>query len=146
MQEGLLALVHAVDVFATRKHTDFTRFAAVWVARWLRGIQRRSARERAALVDVPIEDLSDDEIDDPFLVTSQIELEERLETMIGDLPAVQQRVLRLRFGIGVREAQSCDAISRELRLEPQRVRYLEERALLTLRRNVERQRARDWVV
>jgi RNA polymerase sigma factor (sigma-70 family) len=146
VQEGLLALLHAVDLFATRNRNDFTRFAAVRVARWLRGIQRRWARERAVLVDTPIEDLGDHEISDPFSVTSQTESEERLEMMVSHLPEIQQRVLRLRFGIGVREAQSREVISRELRLEQQRVRYLEERALLTLRRSVERQRARDWAV
>ena len=57
-----------------------------------------------------------------------VELEQTLETMISRLPVVEQRVLLLRFGIGVREAQSRQAISRELRLEQHRVRYLEENA------------------
>ena len=64
--------------------------------------------------------------------------------MIAQLPQAQQRVLRLRFGIGAREAQSREAISRELRMQHQRVRYLEECGILALRRNVERQRPRKW--
>lgn len=143
-QEGVLALIHAVDIFAKRDRNDFTRFAALRVARWLRGVKRRWARERVLWVDEPVDALSDSELSDPFSATSQLELGERLEAMLAHLPEVQQRVLRLRFGIGAREAQSREAISKELRLELQRVRSLEERALLALRRRVERQRPRDW--
>lgn len=144
VQEGVLALADAVDVFAACNRTDFMRFAVARVARWLRGVQRRWARERSILVETPIELLGDDQTSDPFSAASQLELEERLQLMISRLPEAQQRVLRLRFGIGVREAQSREAISRELSMERQRVRYLEERALLTLRRSVERRPSLDW--
>jgi RNA polymerase sigma factor (sigma-70 family) len=144
VQEGVLALADAVDVFATCNRTDFVRFAVTRVARWLGGIQRRWKRERSILVETPVELLGDEQTSDPFSAASQLELEERLQEMIGCLPDAQQRVLRLRFGIGVREAQSREAISRELSMERQRVRYLEERALLTLRRRVERHPSLDW--
>ena len=146
VQEGVLALARAVDAFTSRNQHDFARFAGVWVARCLRRVRRAWARERALLVDDAVEGLSDPERNDPFSAASHAELEERLETMIRNLPSDQQRVLRLRFGIGVREAQSREAISKELRLEPQRVRYLEERALSTLRRRASQSRSRKHSV
>jgi RNA polymerase sigma factor (sigma-70 family) len=138
VQEGVLALARAVDTFAGRKQNDFLRFAGACVARCLHRILRRWARERELLVNDAIEELSDPEHHDAFSAAAQTELEERLETMMRHLPTDQQRVLRLRFGIGAREAQSREEIGKELRLEPQRVHYLEERALSTLRRRVAR--------
>ena len=142
LQEGVLALARAVDAFSSRNQHDFARFASVWVARCLRRVLRAWARERQILVGDAVEDLSDPERNDPFSAASHTELEERLETMMRHLPSDQQRVIRLRFGIGVREAQSREAIGKELRLEPQRVRYLEERALSTLRRQASQGRGR----
>jgi RNA polymerase sigma factor (sigma-70 family) len=144
VQEGVLALARAVDLFVKHERTDFSRFAAARVSRWLRRFKRKWLHDRLLLVDQSVDALADNQTDDPFLAASQIEREERLEAMIEKLPHAQQRVLRLRFGIGTREAQSRDAISRELRMERQRVKYLEECALLTLRRNVVRQRPRKW--
>ncbi|HEX3852969.1 MAG TPA: sigma-70 family RNA polymerase sigma factor [Polyangiaceae bacterium] len=138
MQEGVLALARAVDAFASREQYDFLRFAGACVARCLRRILRAWARERKLLVDDAIEEPSDPDHHDPFSAASHTELEERLETLMGQLPSDQQRVLRLKFGIGGREAQSREAIGRELQLGLQRVRYLEERALSTLRRRVAR--------
>ena len=143
LQEGALALVRSVDAFVASNRDDFTRFAVVRVARWLRRIQRRWVRERALRVDTPIEGFPDALVSDPFSAASQVELQVQLEVMLGRLPAVQQSVLRLRFGIGVRAAQDREAVSRDLRLQQQRVRYLEERALLTLRRRAERERAQE---
>jgi RNA polymerase sigma factor (sigma-70 family) len=141
VQEGALALAHALDQFTARDRRDFTRFAAARVRKWLRRVTRGWARERRLLVDQPIEALSDEHINDPFAAASQSEFDERLEVMLNRLPSVEQRVLRLRFGIGAREAQNREAIAKELRLEQHRVRYLEERGLLALRRSVERLRA-----
>jgi RNA polymerase sigma factor (sigma-70 family) len=141
VQEGVLALARAVDAFASRDQYDFVRFAVVWVARRLRRVLRAWARERALLVSDAVEELSDPDLCDPFSAASQTELEERLESLMRHLPTDQQRVIRLRFGIGAREAQSREAIGKELRLRPQRVRYLEERALSTLRHRVLRSRS-----
>jgi RNA polymerase sigma factor (sigma-70 family) len=140
VQEGVLALARAVDAFISCDRYDFVRFAGAWVARCMRRVLRAWARERELLVDDAVEGLSDPELYDPFSAASQTQLEERLETIMRQLPADQQRVIRMRFGIGVREAQSREAIGKELRLGLQRVRYLEERALSTLRRRVARRR------
>lgn len=142
VQEGVLALARAVDAFADRKRSDFLRFAAACVTRCLHRVLCAWARERELLVSDAIEEISDPDHDDPFSAASQTELEERLQTMMGYLPSDQQRVIRLRFGIGAREAQSREEIGKELQLELQRVRYLEERALSTLRHRAARSRSR----
>lgn len=141
LQEGVLALAHAVDTFARRdRRNDFRRFAMMSITRWLRRTVRAWARERRLLVNRALETLIDEQLSDPFSAASQTELEQKIAHMVSLLPEVQQRVLRLRFGIGAPEAQSREAIGKELCLDEQRVRYLEERALLALRRRAER----DW--
>jgi RNA polymerase sigma factor (sigma-70 family) len=140
IQEGVLALARSVDLFIEHDRTDFSRFAAPRVAKWLRRIKRSWARDRVLLVDQSIDELVDTDLNDPFLAASQAEREEKLEQLIEQLPYAQQRVLRMRYGIGTREAQSREAVSRELRIEHQRVRYLEECGLLALRRTAERRR------
>ena len=142
VQEGVIALARAVDAFASRKQHAFLRFARACVARCLRRVLRAWARERELMVNDAIEELSDPDHHDAFSAASQSESEERLETMMSHLPTDQQRVIRLRFGIGAREAQSREEIGKELGLGLQRVRYLEERALSTLRRQVARSRSR----
>ncbi|HET7541257.1 MAG TPA: sigma-70 family RNA polymerase sigma factor [Polyangiaceae bacterium] len=146
VQEGVLALARAVDAFVGQDRADFSRFAAVRVMKWLRRVKRKWLNDRVFLVDRPIEELSDNETDDAFVAASQAEREKKLDQLIEQLPPAQQRVLRLRFGIGTHGAQSREAIARALHVERQRVRYLEECGLLTLRRNVERKgaRARRW--
>jgi RNA polymerase sigma factor (sigma-70 family) len=139
-QEGVLALARAVDAFPNHNQHDFARFAGAWVARCLRRVRRMWARERELLVSDSLDRLSDPELADPFSAASQTELEERLDDMMRQLPTDQQRVIRLRFGIGTREAQSREAIGKQLQLGLQRVRYLEERALSTLRRRATRSR------
>jgi len=139
VQEAVLALAHAVDVFARRDRHDFARFAAMRITKRLRRILRAWAREPLVLVGDSIDALSDGRDADPFSAASQTELGERLESMMSRLPEMEQRVLRLRFGLGTREAQSREAIGKELLLDQQRVRYLEERALSTLRRRAARE-------
>ncbi len=142
VQEGVLALARAVDAFAGRKQSDFLRFAGACVTRCMQRILRAWARERKLLVSDAIDEISDPDQYDPFSAASQTELGERLQTMMGHLPTDQQRVIRLRFGFGTREAQNREEIGKELRLELPRVRYLEERALSTLRHRVSRSRCR----
>ena len=142
IQEAVLALAHAVDAFPRRGRRDFARFAAVRITRRLRRIVRAWAREPLIPMGDSIDALSDGRDEDPFSAVSHCELGERLESMMVVLPELEQRVLRLRFGLGTREAQSREAIAKELSLDQQRVRYLEERALSTLRRRAAREHQR----
>jgi RNA polymerase sigma factor (sigma-70 family) len=140
VQEGVLALCRAIDLFLMEHKKGFVRFVELRVTRRLRRLARAWARERRLLV-VGTEGLSDPSFDDPFATLEQSEAQQKLEALLEGLPELQQRVIRLRFGVGVREPTSTETISKNLCLPHQRVRYLEERALCTLRLRVLRTKA-----
>jgi RNA polymerase primary sigma factor len=53
--------------------------------------------------------------------------------MIATLTPREERVLRLRFGIGEKDDHTLDEISRDFSLTSERIRQIEARALLKLR-------------
>jgi len=78
--------------------------------------------------------LRDEHAPDPAEICMARERRALVEAAIATLPAREQRVLRLRFGIGGSEGQSLRAASRELGLSQEGVRRIEQKALNHLRR------------
>jgi len=60
-------------------------------------------------------------------------LAEQIRKMIATLTPREERVLRLRFGIGENDNHTLDEISRDFSLTSERIRQIEARALLKLR-------------
>jgi RNA polymerase primary sigma factor len=60
-------------------------------------------------------------------------LVEQIRKMIATLTPREERVLRLRFGIGENDDHTLDEISRDFSLTSERIRQIEARALLKLR-------------
>jgi RNA polymerase primary sigma factor len=77
--------------------------------------------------------LRDEHAPDPAEICMARERRALVEAAIATLPAREQRVLRLRFGIGGSEGQSLRAASRELGLSQEGVRRIEQKALHHLR-------------
>lgn len=61
-------------------------------------------------------------------------LTERAVAGMKALPARDQEVLRLRFGLGQREGRTLESIAQDIHVTRERVRQIEERALKALRR------------
>ena len=60
-------------------------------------------------------------------------LAEQIRKMIATLTPREERVLRLRFGIGEKDDHTLDQISRDFSLTSERIRQIEARALRKLR-------------
>lgn len=70
---------------------------------------------------------------DPADTLMQAELRQQLRAVLSELPARQAYVLRLRYGIGVDEPYTLDAIGQQLGLSRERIRQIEVQALARLR-------------
>lgn len=140
LQEGVVALAQAVDVFVRSRGEDFPAFVTAWIRDRLERTRRQLVRERLLFVEHEIDQFPDLDAPDPFSMLAHAEEEAQVEPMLKSLPNGEEQVIRLRFGVGVRDEQTREAICRRLRLDQRRVIYLEEHALLTLRRNSRRWR------
>jgi RNA polymerase primary sigma factor len=86
--------------------------------------------------DEPLQLLSrlrDESAVDPAEASMAREREALVHAALETLPAREQRVLRMRFGIGGEEQQSLRAASRQLGLSQEGVRRIEQKALGRLR-------------
>ena len=86
----------------------------------------------------PIHTLHDNQQHDPADILMQSQLRQQMHTVLAKLPARQAHVLRLRFGIGVDEPHTLDAIGQQLGLSRERIRQIELQALNQLRTDVHR--------
>ncbi|HVW30421.1 MAG TPA: sigma-70 family RNA polymerase sigma factor [Polyangiaceae bacterium] len=143
-QEGCLALIRAVDQFEPPRHAEFARYAVWLIRRRLRRVTRTSVGERERRVfgtswDVDV--VGDPALLDPYASTVRAEVERTAHTLLGLLADEEERILRLRFGIGLDDPQSFEEIGRHLGMDPKRVSRLENRALFVLKRRARRFRA-----
>ncbi len=88
----------------------------------------------------PINTLHDSRQLDPTELLMQSQLRQQMHSVLAGLPARQALVLRLRYGIGVDEPHTLDAIGQQLGLSRERIRQIEQQALNQLRTDVHRTR------
>lgn len=81
----------------------------------------------------PIHTLHDSQQNDPADILMASQLRQQLHSILARLPARQAHVLRLRYGIGVDEPHTLDAIGQQLGLSRERIRQIEQQALDRLR-------------
>jgi RNA polymerase sigma factor (sigma-70 family) len=140
-QEGCLALISAVDQFDGTRHPEFFRYAGWLIRRRLRRVirsRRESARGLAETEDPFLDELEDTETGDPYSIRFRVEVEERAHALLRTLTEDEERVLRLRFGIGPTDPQTLQEIGRLLGIDPKRVSRLESHALGMLRKTARR--------
>jgi RNA polymerase primary sigma factor len=77
--------------------------------------------------------LADDAQSSPLDSVAATEVVEEVNRVLGDLTPREERVLRLRFGIGHREEHTLDQIGRQFSLTRERIRQIESRAIAKLR-------------
>ncbi|MHB8474215.1 MAG: sigma-70 family RNA polymerase sigma factor [Gammaproteobacteria bacterium] len=86
----------------------------------------------------PIHTLQASQQSDPADILMQTEMQQQLQAALTKLPARQAYVLRLRYGIGVDEPHTLDAIGQQLGLSRERIRQIEVQALDCLRTHAHR--------
>ncbi len=78
------------------------------------------------------EAVEDGQLADPFNSTAHRNLAENTRKVLAVLTPREEKILRLRFGIGEKRDHTLDEISREFNLTRERVRQIEARALKKL--------------
>jgi RNA polymerase primary sigma factor len=78
------------------------------------------------------EAVADGTVMDPFKFAARRNLVENMRKILAVLTPREEKVLRLRFGIGEKTDHTLDEISREFDLTRERIRQIEARALQKL--------------
>jgi len=115
------------------------------VAAWLEMPPNKvAALVRATLEPTPIHELCIDEFiavearsdfisRDPMDIVSDRQLLDSIDRVLATLKRKDERILRLRFGIGVQEAMTLDEIGIRFEVTRERIRQIEAKALRLLR-------------
>jgi RNA polymerase nonessential primary-like sigma factor len=85
-----------------------------------------------------VESVADDNTPDPSGVTQEHEVERLLDGWLQGLSAREREVLEGRFGLHDREPETLDVLSQRLGLTRERVRQVQNEALLKLKRHLVR--------
>ncbi len=104
--------------------------------------ERLMMRSEAISLDTPLsadgtqrlsDVLADPEAPSPFEDASLVELSDRVKVALAKLTPREEKILRLRFGVGEVSSHSLQEISTRFRLTRERIRQIEAQALKTLR-------------
>lgn len=82
--------------------------------------------------------LSDSKKNTPDEILSLVRLHDELQKALEKLPARERNIIELRFGLKTNRGMTLDKVGKKYGLSRERVRQLEQRALLRLRRTVQR--------
>ena len=104
-----------------------------------------AALQRLAPEPLPIHELRIDELiavearidfvsPDPMDIVSQSELRHAIDKVLATLKPQEEQILRLRFGIGVEDSLTLDEIGRRYELTRERIRQIEAKTILKLKR------------
>ena len=81
----------------------------------------------------------------PFEVVSQRELEECFANLLGELSPREERILRMRFGIGMDRDYTLESIGQEYGVTRERIRQIEAKALGKLKHPSRSRRLRGFL-
>lgn len=82
---------------------------------------------------------------DPFESVATVELRATLGAILTGLGGKHERVLRMRFGVGVNEAFTLEEVGTKFEVTRERIRQIEAEALRRLRKRRIREMLRGWV-
>lgn len=94
--------------------------------------------EPLSIHDIPIDELiaadvrSDFESPDPFDIVSESELRETVDKLLSTLKPKEEKILRLRFGIGINGSLTLDDIGQIFEVTRERVRQIEAASIRKL--------------
>jgi RNA polymerase sigma factor (sigma-70 family) len=97
-------------------------------------IENSLSEDGYALLDV----IRDESSDRPFSLIDQFERVTEIESWLKALTPTERRVISYRYGLGGQEAMTLDAIGKILGVTRERVRQIENKSLLKLRRIIKK--------
>ncbi|MFH1378749.1 MAG: RNA polymerase sigma factor RpoD/SigA [bacterium] len=88
--------------------------------------------------NLSIKDVLSDNRSSPDEILSLVKVHEELEKALEKLPVRERSIIEMRFGIKTYRGMTLDKVGKKYGLSRERVRQLEQRALLRLKRTVQR--------
>ena len=117
-------------------------------ARQIKGVMEASEAARGiGSLETPLSDdenltmkdvLSDSEKNTPDEILSLVRLHDELQKALDKLPGRERSIIELRFGLKTNHGMTLDKVGKKYGLSRERVRQLEQRALLRLQRTIQR--------
>lgn len=117
-------------------------------ARQIKGVMEAAEAARGiGSLETPLDDdenltikdvLRDSKKNTPDEILSLVRLHDELQQALEKLPARERNIIELRFGLKTNRGMTLDKVGKRYGLSRERVRQLEQRALLRLRRTVQR--------
>ena len=95
--------------------------------------------------DVTLMSVVPDQESSPFDVVSQRELEERFADLLAELSPREERILRMRFGVGMDREYTLELIGQEYSVTRERIRQIEAKALGKLKHPARSRRLRGFL-
>jgi RNA polymerase primary sigma factor len=77
--------------------------------------------------------LRDENVPDPSATIDDRLRQDRINTWISGLAAVERRIIEFRYGLNMQDPQTLDSIGRQFGITRERVRQIEKQAILKLR-------------
>lgn len=95
--------------------------------------------------DITLLSIIPDETASQFEVLSQRELEERFSSLLATLSPREERILRMRFGVGLDQDYTLESIGQEYSVTRERIRQIEEKALEKLKHPSKKRQLRGFL-
>lgn len=95
--------------------------------------------------DLTLLSLVPDQGASPFDLLSQRELEDRFEELLSTLSPREERILRMRFGVGLDRDYTLESIGQQYSITRERIRQIEEKALGKLQHPSKKRRLRGFL-
>ncbi|WP_421935416.1 sigma-70 family RNA polymerase sigma factor [Phenylobacterium sp.] len=110
-------------------------------------VQATDVAEGDSLIgeDVTLLSVVPDQGASQFDILSQRELEERFEDLLSTLTPREERILRMRFGIGLDRDYTLESIGQEYSVTRERIRQIEAKALSKLKHPAKSRRLRGFL-
>lgn len=146
LSDGLLALLKAVDKFDFSRGFRFSTYAYRAIARNAsQNLARQASQQRQQVQLSAAEPVEDARREKTIDERSWERLRSNLAEMMAHLDPREQFVVRSRFALGSQlQARTLQSLAEELGVSKERVRQLEQRAILKLNRLASAQGMENW--